>query len=55
MDLQGGPGERINEGRTLKFADLARLEFAGGGTCLSLYRSAPVTLPFRILQVERHP
>jgi ureidoglycolate lyase len=49
--------QEINHGRTLKYADLARVESNenGGETTISIYRSQPVELPFLIERLERHP
>jgi ureidoglycolate lyase len=46
----------INEGNTLKYADLADVHLGDEGRAqLSIYRSAPISLPFRIRRMERHP
>jgi ureidoglycolate lyase len=51
-----GVAQAINEGRTLNFADLARVDAGRGGRVrLSIYRSSPVELPFPIRRMERHP
>ena len=49
--------ERINEGHTLAFRDLARIDVAadGGRPRLSLYRTTPKTQPLRLEVMERHP
>ncbi len=49
--------ERINEGHTLAFRDLAHIDVAaeGGRPRLSLYRSTPKVLPLRLEVMERHP
>ena len=47
--------EIINNGRTEKYADLARIDTNGGGTSVHLYRSQAATLPFLIERMERHP
>lgn len=49
--------ERINEGHTLKFADLLPFdcEHEGGRVALHLYRSAGRELPLTIRGLERHP
>lgn len=49
--------ERINEGHTLAFRDLARIDVGaeGGRPRLSLYRTTPKALPLRLTVMERHP
>ncbi len=49
--------ERINEGHTLAFRDLARIDVVaeGGRPRLSLYRTRPRTPPLRLEVMERHP
>jgi ureidoglycolate lyase len=49
--------EIINYGQTQKFANLARIDTGEGDgeTTVHLYRSQPVTLPFLIERMERHP
>lgn len=56
IELEGRAAETINEGRTDKFARLARLETADGAPmALHLYRSRPAEAPLRIRVMERHP
>lgn len=46
----------INHGLTLKFAPLALVQVdAASQAQLCLYRSTPVSLPFQLLELERHP
>ncbi|MEM7496706.1 MAG: ureidoglycolate lyase [Pseudomonadota bacterium] len=46
----------INEGRCERHDDLARLAFLGAGRArISLFRSEPVTLPYALTLMERHP
>ncbi len=49
--------ERINEGHTLAFRDLAHIDVAanGGRPRLSLYRTTPKAPPLRLEVMERHP
>ncbi len=49
--------ELINEGRTRKYANLARVETSdgGGNTGIHLYRSTAIALPFTVERMERHP
>ena len=57
IQRQGVTPQSINDGRTQKFADLARIDTAeeGGETTVHLYRSQAVTLPFLVERMERHP
>jgi ureidoglycolate lyase len=56
LETRGDEAEWINRGHTQKFAQLADIQFIEGGqTNLSIYRSHPVELPFRIEEMERHP
>ena len=57
IQRQGVTPQSINDGRTQKFADLARIDTAeaDGETTVHLYRSQSVTLPFLIERMERHP
>ena len=57
IQRQGVIPENINYGQTQKYVDLARIDIAEGGgeTTVHLYRSRPVTLPFLIERMERHP
>ncbi|MEL7172590.1 MAG: ureidoglycolate lyase [Pseudomonadota bacterium] len=46
----------INGGRCERHDDLARLAFLGGGRArIALFRSQPVSLPFELTLLERHP
>lgn len=58
IDLVAARGaERINEGHTLAFRDLARIDVGaeGGRPRLSLYRTTPKAPPLRLTVMERHP
>ena len=57
IQRQGVTPESINYGQTQKYADLARIDTAeeDGETTVHLYRSQPVTLPFLVERMERHP
>ena len=57
IQRQGVTPQSINDGRTQKFADLARIDTAEGDgeTTVHLYRSQAVTLPFLVERMERHP
>ncbi|GAB3111953.1 ureidoglycolate lyase [Aestuariicella hydrocarbonica] len=47
----------INAGLTERHHQLARVDVsdAGGYPIINIFRSQPVTLPFRVRQMERHP
>jgi ureidoglycolate lyase len=47
----------INEGSSIRFHDLARIDTdsAGGRPVLSLFRAQPRALPFAVRMLERHP
>jgi ureidoglycolate lyase len=57
IETDGHSFERINAGHTQKFTDLFHLDVSQqqGATQVSLYRSKPVSLPFKIAAMERHP
>lgn len=57
IQRQGVVPVDINDGRTLKYADLARVDTrrGGGDTTVHLYRSEAAMLPFLIERLERHP
>jgi len=45
----------VNDGRAMRFHDLAGVDMTGGRTVLSIFRSEPVQLPFVVRGMERHP
>lgn len=47
----------INEGTSMRFHDLARIdtEASGGRTLVSVFRAEPRALPFAVRMLERHP
>lgn len=47
----------INNGKTLRFHDLANVEIGGenGRTLISIFRGQPYDLPLTLKMVERHP
>ena len=48
--------QMINSGQTQKFGNLAEINFADGGHGqISIYRSRPIKLPFKVRQMECHP
>ena len=57
IQRQGHYPEEINYGQTRKYADLARIDTGEekGRTAVHIYRSRPVSLPFKIEVLERHP
>lgn len=57
IQKQGHYPKEINQGHTRKFSNLARIDASdeGGEPTIHIYRSRPVTLPFRIEMMEQHP
>lgn len=56
LETDGRRAELINAGNTLKFSDLASLEFGeAGAACVSIYRSTAMATPFQVRKLERHP
>jgi len=56
LELAGRTPRPINQGLTLKFERLARLEVdAAGKLQMCVYRGEPVPLPFKLRELERHP
>ncbi len=56
LEIAGQVAEKINQGNTLKFADLAEFSFGPDGSPrLSVYRSRPAPTPISICMLERHP
>lgn len=53
----GGEPLSINEGHSLRYHDLARLDFdaAGGRASVNIFRTTPLSLPITIRMMERHP
>lgn len=49
------PDLLINQGRCARFHDLAKLDFVEGSVGISLFVSEPVSAPFCIKMLERHP
>lgn len=52
---RAAPTRMINAGRCERHHALATVERGGGEAILSIFRSAPVTLPYDCLLLERHP
>ncbi len=57
IQTQGRRPVEINYGQTRKYADLARIDVGDeeGAATVHIYRSRPITLPFRIEVMEYHP
>lgn len=56
IEASGAPWKMINEGRCARHHDLARLTAAEGGRLgISVFRSDPVSLPYALRLMERHP
>ena len=53
----GESGELINQGTTLKYADLAELKLTeeNGRPAVHVYYASPCNLPFHVEMMERHP
>lgn len=45
----------INEGNTVRYHDICDLEITDGQVCISVFESMPVSYPFPINVMERHP
>ena len=55
LEAAGPPARLINQGLCGRFHDRARLDFRGGRAGISLFRSEPRALPYRLEMLERHP
>lgn len=57
LDTEGAEHFPINEGRCMRFHDLARVEAIGADArvLINLFRSEPASFPLRLPMVERHP
>lgn len=49
------PDRLINEGRCERHHALATVQRGGGEAIISIFRSQPVSLPYRCTLLERHP
>lgn len=56
IEAAGAPSRMINDGRCARYDNLARLKAAKGGRIgISVFRSTPARLPYRLEMMERHP
>lgn len=57
IEAEGADHFAINSGRATRFADLADIDAleAGGTPAISIFRSAPISLPIELGVMERHP
>ena len=55
LEAAGAPDRIINQGRCGRFHDRARLDFADGRAGISIFHSQPVSLPWLVDLLERHP
>lgn len=57
IEAAGAPSFFINNGRCARYHELARPDIrgAGGAVALSVGRSEPVSLPYTLVLLERHP
>ncbi|MBO0906018.1 ureidoglycolate lyase [Jiella sonneratiae] len=57
IDTDGADAFPINAGMTTRFHDLATVDVAAGAgrPAIAIFRSTPVSLPFDIALMERHP
>jgi ureidoglycolate lyase len=55
IETAGAEAIPINEGTTVRFNDLARIDLDGRRPLLSIFRGQPRPLPLAIRLMERHP
>ncbi|MCF8466367.1 MAG: ureidoglycolate lyase [Sneathiella sp.] len=56
IETDGADNFLINEGSTVRFHDLAKIETdAGGWVLVNIFRASPLSYPLAVRLVERHP
>ena len=57
IETEGAERRLINDGTTVRFHDLARVDVAAGGgfPLINLFRARPLALPLTIRLLEQHP
>ena len=55
LEGSGAADKIINDGRCGLYHERARLDFTDGRPGISLFKSEPVQLPYRLTLMERHP
>ena len=57
IETHGAERRVINEGSTVRFHDLARVDVAaaGGYALINLFRAQPLPLPLAVRLMEQHP
>ncbi|PLZ04099.1 ureidoglycolate lyase [Burkholderia sp. WAC0059] len=57
IELDGAAHMAINEGTTIRYHDLARIDVADedGRALVNVFRGQPRALPFEVKMLERHP
>ena len=56
IETDGAQNFLINEGSTVRFHDLAKIETdAGGRVLVNIFRASPLRYPLAVRLVERHP
>ncbi|WP_116140288.1 ureidoglycolate lyase [Trinickia diaoshuihuensis] len=57
IELDGARQIPINQGTTIRYHDLARIdvEEGGGRPLVNVFRGQPRVLPFEVVMLERHP
>ena len=55
IDTNQKPPLKINNGRCLRYNDLADLSFENGSAGISLFQSKQINLPYKFNFMEKHP
>lgn len=55
LEVSGTPDRLINAGKSGRFHDRAKLDFADARAGISIFKSESFSLPYRLELVERHP